>query len=26
MTSAPNAFMSRTFSCDILSGIVKMHL
>ena len=25
-TSAPYAFSSRTFSCDILSGIVKMHL
>ena len=26
MTSAPNALSKRTFSCDILSGIVKMHL
>jgi hypothetical protein len=25
ITSAPNALSSRTFSCDILSGIVKMH-
>ena len=25
MTSAPNARSSRAFSCDILSGIVKMH-
>ena len=24
ITSAPNAFSKRTFSCDILSGIVKM--
>jgi cystathionine beta-synthase len=26
ITSAPNALSRRTFSCDILSGIVKMHL
>ena len=25
MTSAPSARSSRAFSCDILSGIVKMH-
>ena len=25
ITSAPKAFRRRTFSCDILSGIVKMH-
>ena len=26
ITSAPYALSSRTFSCDILSGMVKIHL